>query len=131
MPFPASDSLGRFEALLVKESVPDAVPDVWGAKFKVNGMFCVAAIVSGKTRPLKENCGFVRVAEEMVTVAPEALRVPGWEATFPTVTFPKLAEVGEIVSCPCEVPVPDCDTVSVGFEAFEVTVIVPATLPVV
>ena len=48
-------------------------------------------------------------AEEMVTLAPAAVRVAVFVRLPPTVTLPKLIEDGEIESCPCGVcvvPVP-------------------------
>jgi len=50
----------------------------------------------------------------------------------PTVTFPKLKDVGLELSCPgVAVPVPDNDTVRVGFEALDEIVTVPLAAPVV
>lgn len=46
-------------------------------------------------------------------------------------TFPKLSELGLALSCPAvAAPVPDSETVRVGFEAFDVTVTVPLAVPV-
>ena len=57
--------------------------------------------------------------------------VPDNDWFEPTVTLPKLRELGLELSCPgVAVPVPDREMVSVGFDAFEVTVTVPLALPV-
>ena len=48
---------------------------------------------------------------------------------FPTVMLPKLRVVGLDPSVPGATPVPDRGMVSVGFDAVEVTVTVPLTLP--
>ena len=125
---PVSDSVGEFEALLVKESVPAAVPEAWGAKATVMGMLCPAAMVSGKVAPLRENSELLTLAEDTVTLAPVALSVPAREVLVPTVTLPKFAEVGETASWPCAVPVPAWRIVSVAFVASELTVIVPVVL---
>ena len=73
---PVSDSVGEFEALLVKESVLEAVPEAWGAKATVMGTLCPAAIVSGKATPLRENSGLLTLADDTVTPAPVALSDP-------------------------------------------------------
>ena len=52
-------------------------------------------MVRGRAIPLKENSELVRVAEDRVTLAPVALSIPDKEVLVPTVTFPKLTEVGE------------------------------------
>jgi hypothetical protein len=128
IPAPVSDSVEEVEALLENESMAEAVPDVWGAKTTVTGTLCPAAMVNGKMTPLTENSGLLRLAEDTVTLAPVALSVPACDALLPTVTFPKLAEPGETVSWPCEVPHPLCTIVSVGFDPFELTVMDPVVL---
>ena len=125
IPSPVSDADEEVEALLAKESMAEAVPDVCGAKTTVIGTLCPAAMVSGKATPLTENSGLLTLAEDTVTLAPVALSVPACDALLPTATLPKLSELGETVSWPCEVPVPLSAIVSVGFDASELTVIVP------
>ena len=50
----------------------------------------------------------------------------------PTVTLPKVRDVGLELSCPgVAVPLPDRETVRLGFEASDVTVTVPVALPAV
>ena len=92
---PVRDSVVAFEALLVKPSVPEAVPEACGAKAIVIGTLCPAAIVSGKIIPLRENSGLFKLAEDTVTLAPVALSFPAREVLVPTVTLPKFAELGE------------------------------------
>jgi hypothetical protein len=48
---------------------------------------------------------------------------------LPTVTLPKLRLAGLGDRAPVESPVPDSETLSDGFEAFDVTVTVPLALP--
>ena len=48
---------------------------------------------------------------------------------FPTVTPPKLRLVGFAPSVPCETPVPDNGTFTVGLDALDVIVMLPATVP--
>ena len=72
------------------------------------------AIVTGKVRPLNENAAWFRLAEETVTLAPEALRVPLWLAFCPTFTLPKFIADGDMVSSPAVSPVPESGTVKLG-----------------
>jgi hypothetical protein len=117
-----------FEALLMKPSVPEAVPEACGAKAMVIGTLCPAAIVSGKIIPLRENSGLFKLAEDTVTLAPVAPRFPAREVLVPTVTLPKFAELGETDNWPCAVLVPVWEIVSVGFDASELTMIVPVAV---
>ena len=48
---------------------------------------------------------------------------------FPTVTLPKFRLVGFATSVPCETPVPDNGTFTVGLDALDVIVMLPATVP--
>ena len=48
---------------------------------------------------------------------------------FPTVTPPKLRLVGFAPSVLCETPVPDNGTFTVGLDALDVIVMLPATVP--
>ena len=57
--------------------------------------------------------------------------VPESDWLEPTVTLPKLSEVGLEVSWPAvAAPAPDSGIVSVEFEALEVTVTLPLAVPV-
>ena len=51
------------------------------------------------------------------------------DCLFPTVTLPKLRLVGLAPSVPGVTPLPDKGTVSVGFEALDVSVRLPLALP--
>ncbi len=61
----------------------------------------------------------------MTLVPPVLVTVPDRDWLLPTVTLPKLRLDGVDPSAPAAIPLPDSDTVSVGFEAVEVTVSVP------
>ena len=128
-PVPVKAEVGLVEALLTKVNVAEAVPDICGAKVRVTGMLCPAASVTGNVTPLRRNSELLIDPEEIVTLEPIALRLPDCVEVLPTVTVPKLAEVGVRVSCPCAVPVPDKAMARLGLEAFEVIEIPPVTLP--
>ena len=66
----------------------------------------------------------------MVTFAPEAVKLPDADPLVPTATFPTPSVAGDAPSCPAdEVPAPERETLTVGFDAFEVMVTLPLTLP--
>jgi hypothetical protein len=107
------------DALLAKEMFCDAAPLDFGAKLNEKAALCPEARVSGNERPLIENGALMEGAEEMVTLAPDALKVAVFVALLPTATLPKLIDVGEIESCGVvlDVPVP-LSAITVGvFEA--------------
>lgn len=110
MPVPLSAiPVGVFEALLAKETFCEALPADVGVNVSEKEALCPAASVSGNDRPLIENGALMEGAEEMVTLAPAAVRVAVLDWLLPTVTLPKLIEVGEMESWPCGVcvvPVP-------------------------
>jgi hypothetical protein len=56
--------------------------------------------VTGKVTPLKLNSELVLEAEEIVTLAPDAVTVTGSVAELPTFTLPKFNGAGEIDSEP-------------------------------
>jgi hypothetical protein len=64
-------------------------------------------------------------AEETVTPALVALRVPDRLALPPATTLPKLRLAGLTPNWPAAVPVPDIEIVRFGFEPFDTTEIVP------
>ena len=102
-------------ALLVKESVPVADPAAMGLKVTVKGTLCPAGTVIGNDRPLTLNEVLLTLSLLIVMLAPEALRVPDALPLLPTVTLPKLSDVGFTASCPTgAVPVPLSDSVVVG-----------------
>ena len=95
-------------------------------------MLWPAARVNDELIPLSVNPAPLIVTFETETLVPPVLViVPDKDWLAPTVTLPKLSELGLELSCPgVAVPVPDREMVSVGFEALDVTVTVPLALPV-
>ncbi len=75
------------------------------------------------------NSELVDVAEETVTLAPVALRVPGRLLLVPTTTLPKFSVVGVRVTWAAEVPLPDREIVRFELGAFERMAMLPLTLP--
>lgn len=71
------------------------------------------------------------LAEVTVTDAPLAVRLPLSAVLDPTVTLPKLRVVGDTANVPDAVPVPESATLSVEFDAFDITARVPLTAPAV
>src|SRR2546422_6454963 len=88
------------------EAVPLALPVAEGANCAVKVVFCPAASVSGRDKPLMLKPVPEALAAERVTLAvPELVNVTGFDPLLPTRTFPKLTLAGLAVSCPC-VPLP-------------------------
>ena len=115
--------------MLVNVSVAVAVPVVEGLKVTVNGVDWPAKIVMGSEIPLTTNAVLFVLAPVTVTLAPVAFKVPDAVPLVPTTTSPTAIVLGETPSWPAVVvPVPDRATVSVGFEAFDVSVRVPVAL---
>ena len=120
------------EALLVTVNVALIVPTVCGLKVMVNETLCPADMVTGNDSPPMLYTELFVDAAVTVTFAPEAVSCPDAEPLFPSVTVPRLRVEGEIASVPtAAVPDPDREMVSVGLEAFEVTVTLPLAAPVV
>ena len=65
----------------------------------------------------------------MTLVPPLLVTVSDKDCLFPTVTLPKLRVVGSAPSVPGVTPVPDKGIIRVGFEAFDVMVMLPLALP--
>ena len=131
VPLPVRDSTaGEFEALPAKEALADAVPLACGVKVKVKGALWPAAMVKGNASPLRTNSEVLTVAEETVTLAPVALRVPVKLLLLPTTTLPKAIVVGVRASWPAAVPEPDREMVRVEFAALETTEMSPPEAPV-
>jgi len=65
----------------------------------------------------------------MTLVPPLLVTVSERELLLPTVTLPKLRLVGFAPSVPGVTPVPDNGMLNVGFEALDVIVTLPLTLP--
>jgi len=100
-PVPANNSwIGELEALLTKDALPVAPPLAFGVNDKVNDALCPGARVRGKDSPLTLNSELVMLPEFTVTVAPVAVSVAGMLLLAPTVTVPKLADVGVTDNCP-------------------------------
>ena len=85
---------GEFEALLATDSVPVVLPAAVGANFTVNVALWPAARVAGRVGPETVRPLPVTVALEMLTLALAAVTVTVCEALLPTLTDPKLREVG-------------------------------------
>jgi len=88
-------------------------------------------MVTGSESPPTLKTELFVLAAVTVTFAPLAVSVPDPDPLFPTATPPRFKVEGEIVSVPtAAAPVPDRETVSFGFEAFDVMVTVPLAVPV-
>ncbi len=85
-------------ALLTKERVADALPEVCGKKVTVKGIDCPAARLVGSEIPPSKNSALVVVPDEIVTGEPVALSVPDREAFDPVLTLPKFKAVGVSVN---------------------------------
>src|SRR5580700_5538159 len=121
--------MGELEALLAKETVPEAAPVACGVNVTVNCTLLPTAIVTGKDSPLRVNSELLTLADVTVTLAPVALSVAGRFSLVPTTTLPKAKLAGVTVNCPAAVPVPDSARFKVGFDAFEATARFPLALP--
>ena len=132
-PVPVRDSvLVVGAALLVTVRVPFAVPEVVGLNVIVNDTLVPAAMVTGSDSPPILKTELLVVAAVTVTLAPLAVNCPVAEPLFPTVTLPRFSVEGEMLSVPtADVPVPERETVRVGFEALDEIVTLPFAIPVV
>jgi hypothetical protein len=122
-------TVGELDALLTKESLPDAAPLLWGANLTVSETLLPAEIVMGNVVPLKVNSELVVVAEEITTLEPTVLKLAAIVLLVPTGTLPRLGLVGETVKVPAACPVPDKGMDTVGLLALEITVRLPLTAP--
>ena len=87
-------------------------------------------MVTGRDSPLTLNAELFAVAAVTVTLVPLAVRFPDAVPLVPTATLPIASVVGATLSVPtAALPVPDSETVTVGLEAFEVTVATALKLP--
>ena len=130
IPLPVRDCrVGVLEALLAKLKLADAAPEACGVKVTVNGVELPAAIVTGREIPLSANSVLLKPAEETVTLAPVAIRVPLLPKLVPTVTLPNPRLVGVTDSCPGAIPLPLNGTERFGLDALEVMASVPLALP--
>ena len=121
-------------ALLTKERLADALPEVCGKNVTVKGTDWPAARVVGSEIPPSRNSALVVVPDEIVTGEPVALSVPDKEAFDPVPTLPKFKAVGVNISCPEAFSLPDSAMFNCGLEALEriesLPVLEPATLGV-
>jgi hypothetical protein len=134
---PVPDSVtdaGEFVALLTNETVPEAVPLVWGANEMVTLCVPPGPTVNGKLAPVRLNPIPVKFAADTDTAA-----VPVFDSVtvllveLPSTTLPKLTLVGEALSKYVLVAVAAPDNVMAGavFEALLATLMDPVKLPVV
>ena len=132
MPVPETDCVvGELVALLTKVIVPEAAPLDCGEKVTVNCVLWPALIVTGNEIPLRTNSALLEEPEVTVTLDPLAFRVPVRFELSPTVTLPKLREVGETLSVAGLVPVPDSGIDKLGLGAFDVIARDPQAEPLV
>jgi hypothetical protein len=111
--------VGEFEALLVNDNVAEVAPLACGVNVTVNVADCPAVIVFGSEIPESTNSLLLRLAEETVTDAPLAVRLPLSAELCPSTTLPKLRLVGDTARVPRAVPVPESAILSVGLLAFD------------
>jgi hypothetical protein len=117
------------EALLPMDSVAEVDPLACGVKVTVKVRLWPAVRVRGRVNPLILNSEVLALADEIVTLDPEALTVAVELLLDPTVTLPKLKLDGLSESCPGEVPVPDKAIVRLDTAALEVSTRLPLALP--
>jgi hypothetical protein len=100
MPLPASEAtVGELYALLLIETLPDALPAAVGANCALNVLDCPGARENGKVNPLMPKPAPITLPCEIFKLAvPEFVRVTVWALAVPTATFPKLTLLGEIES---------------------------------
>lgn len=110
----------KFEALLANDRDAAATPLAPGVKVTVKLADCPAVNVVGSEIPESTNSLLLELADEIVTDAPVAVRLPVSAAFEPTVTLPKLRLVGETANVPEAVAVPE-SAIPSGFGAFEAT----------
>lgn len=98
-PVPESEIVwGEFGALSVKLIVPDAAPATVGANCALNDKLWPAAIVEGSERPLTAYPVPETVARFTTRLLlPLLVSFTVCVALWPSVTLPKVTEVGEIV----------------------------------
>jgi hypothetical protein len=114
----------------VKVSVALAAPVVCGLKVTENEVLWPAGMVTGSESPPTLNKELLELTAETVTLAPLAVRLPDADPSVPTTTLPILKVVGLTLSCPtAATPVPESETVKVGFDPFDVRVTLPLALP--
>ena len=83
--------------------------------------------VAGSEIPESINSLLLILADEIVTDAPLAVRLPLGAELDPTVTLPKLRLVGDTANVPAAVPVPESAILSGELDAFDTTDRLPLT----
>jgi hypothetical protein len=120
---------GEFAALLENDKDAEVAPLVDGLKVTVKVADWPAGSVAGSEIPESTNSLLFRLAEETVTEAPLAVRLPLSAELDPTVTLPKLRLAGDTANIPAAVPVPESEILSGELEAFETTERLPLAAP--
>jgi hypothetical protein len=85
--------------------------------------------VAGSEIPESANSLLLRLAEETVTDAPLAVKLPLSAELDPTTTLPKLRLVGDTANVPAAVPVAESARLSGEFDAFDATDRLPLAAP--
>ena len=118
------------DALLTIAKLPVKVPLLPGANTTLKFVLEPALRVTGNVRPLRVNDDPVTFACEIVTLeVPELVSVSDRLLLPPTGTEPKLRLGGFAAIVPAEVPVPESEILSVGFDPLLVTTTLPLTSP--
>ncbi len=131
VPAPVIDCrAGEFEALLANDKDAEVAPVAPGVNVTVNGIDCPAVSVAGSEIPESTNSLLFRLAEDTMTEAPLAIRLPVSGELTPTVTLPKLRLVGDTAKVPAAVPVAESAMLSGELDAFDTTDRVPLAAPV-
>jgi hypothetical protein len=124
---------GVLVASLANDTVAEAAPVAPGVNVTVKFTGVLVVIVTGNESPLTENSeGFVPplVTDDTVTLPPLAVRVPVAVPLVPTTTFPTAMGVDTLnVLWLCATAVPVKAIVRLGFEASDVTEMLPLKLP--
>jgi len=91
--------VGELRALLLIETLPDALPGAVGVNCALKVLDCPGARENGKVNPLMPKPVPVALACEIFKLAvPELVKVTVWVLAVPTITFPKLTLLGVIES---------------------------------
>lgn len=116
-------------ALLVNVRLADALPVACGVNVTVNPADCPAVSVAGSVIPDSTNSLLLMPADDTVTEALLALKVPVSALCDPTVTLPKFNVVGDTDNCPGVVPVPESAMPSGELDASDTSDRLPFTVP--
>jgi hypothetical protein len=115
------------EALLVKVNFALVAPLDCGRKFTVKDALLPSGIVTGSDNPLNAKLELLLLAEVMVTLPDEAVRVPFAVPLPPTFTLPKLSVPGVTANFDGRklMSVADNGIATLEFEAFDVIATFP------